>query len=82
MPHVLNDVHSQLNATSVAQCERPKNLTELREIVRRTRAQGRHISVAGGRHAMGGQQFSTDSVHIDTTGLVPMNIQTSALPKS
>jgi len=69
MPHVLNDVHSQLNATSVAQCERPKNLTELREIVRRTRSQGRHISVAGGRHAMGGQQFSTDSVHIDTTGL-------------
>ena len=67
--HVLNDVHSQLNATPVARIERPQTLTELQAIVRRVRAEGSHISVAGGRHAMGGQQFSPGSTHIDMTAL-------------
>ena len=27
------------------------------------------MSIAGGRHAMGGQQFGTDTVHVDMSGL-------------
>ena len=42
---------------------------DLTAIVRRVRAEGMFISVAGGRHAMGGQQFSPNSTHIDMTAL-------------
>ncbi len=66
---VLNDVHSQLNPTTVARIERPETLRDLQEIVRRVHRDGSHISVAGGRHAMGGQQFSPGSTHIDMTAL-------------
>jgi FAD/FMN-containing dehydrogenase len=66
---ILNDVHSQLNATTVAQVERPQTLTDLQAIIRRASTLGSRISVAGGRHAMGGQQFLADSLHIDMTAL-------------
>ena len=66
---ILNDVHSQLNATTVAQIERPQTLPDLQAIIRRASTSGSHISVAGGRHAMGGQQFLADSLHIDMTAL-------------
>ena len=69
VPHELNDVHSQLNATTVARIERPESLAELLAIVADARRNRAHISVAGGRHAMGGQQFFPGSVHIDMTGL-------------
>lgn len=69
MKTILNDVHSQLNATTVGHIVRPESLANLQEIIRRAPVEGAHISVAGGRHAMGGQQFSTDSLHIDMTGL-------------
>ena len=69
MTHERNDVHSQLNPTIVARIERPETLAELREAIATARARGLRISVAGGRHAMGGQQFAAGSLHIDTTGL-------------
>lgn len=69
MTTILNDVHSQLNATAVAHVVRPASLGELQAIIRRASAEGAHISVAGGRHAMGGQQFSAGSLHIDMTRL-------------
>lgn len=65
----LNDVHSQLNPTTVAFIERPQTLAELQSAIVGARTRGLSISVAGGRHAMGGQQFAAGSVHIDTTGL-------------
>ena len=65
----LNDVHSQLNATDVAEVRCPKSLAELTACVREARASGREISTAGGRHAMGGQQFRRDSLHLDMTAL-------------
>lgn len=65
--HFLNDVHSQLNPTRVARVERPLALAELQAIVSRASAQKQYISTAGGRHAMGGQQFAAGTVHIDTT---------------
>ena len=69
MTQVLNDVHSRLNATAVAQIVRPQTLADLQSVVVQARSQGLKISVAGGRHAMGGQQFAVDSLHIDTTAL-------------
>ncbi len=50
----LNDVHSQLNATTVAEIHRPRTLEELTTTLRDVRRRGLKISVAGGRHAMGG----------------------------
>lgn len=69
MKPILNDVHSKLNETEVLQVVRPQTLSEIQEVVRDAREKKIPISVAGGRHAMGGQQFATDSLHVDTTGL-------------
>lgn len=69
MPALLNDPHSQLNTTLVAEVRRPETLEELRDIIRKAAAGGMRISVAGGRHAMGGQQFAGGSLHIDMTAL-------------
>jgi len=69
MAIVLNDVHSQLNATSVAEVIRPANVDELVECVDSARRRGLKLSIAGGRHAMGGQQFGADTLHIDCRGL-------------
>ncbi len=65
----LNDVHSRLNDTRVARIEQPHNLADLQAVVQAARQQGLKISVAGGRHAMGGQQFAKQGLHIDTTAL-------------
>ena len=69
MSFTLNDVHSRLNPTSVAEIRRPQTRAELLAIIRECRQRGLKISVAGGRHAMGGQQFATASLHLDMTAL-------------
>lgn len=61
----VNDIHSQLNSTRVLQILQPQSLEEVRQIVRTAAKDGKSISVAGGRHAMGGQQFATDTLLID-----------------
>jgi FAD/FMN-containing dehydrogenase len=66
---LVNDIHSRLNATSVAGVVRAPSIERLREIVRAVAHAGRSISVAGGRHAMGAQQFGTGTVLIDTRSL-------------
>jgi len=66
---LVNDVHSQLNATRVAAVVRPSSVDELAAIVADARALRRPIAVAGGRHAMGGQQFAEDAVLVDTRQL-------------
>jgi FAD/FMN-containing dehydrogenase len=66
---LLNDVHSALNPTDVACIERPATVGELQELVRASARASRPLSCAGGRHAMGGQQFAHGELHIDTTGL-------------
>src|SRR6202162_645491 len=62
----VNDVHSQLNRTRVRELLRPHTRDELAEIVRSASRKGLPISVSGYRHSMGGQQFATDSICIDT----------------
>jgi FAD/FMN-containing dehydrogenase len=62
---VVNDVHSQLNETSVSRIVEPESVEALQALVRRARTEGRAVSIAGGRHAMGGQQFAADGVLVD-----------------
>ncbi|HEY0159311.1 MAG TPA: FAD-binding oxidoreductase [Thermoanaerobaculia bacterium] len=61
----VNDVHAQLNRTWVSDVLRPSSVDELRRAVTRNR----HLSVAGGRHAMGGQQFASDTPLLDMNGM-------------
>src|SRR6266576_2441278 len=65
----VNDVHSQLNRTRVHELLVPRNRDQLAEIVRSASRKAVPISVSGCRHAMGGQQFATDSICIDTRSL-------------
>jgi FAD/FMN-containing dehydrogenase len=62
---IVNDIHSQLNRTLVRAVIQPDSIEALRAVVRKARVEGRAICVAGGRHAMGGQQFGTDTVLLD-----------------
>ena len=64
-PIVVNDIHSQLNSTRVSGISQPRALEDVQRIVRTARKDRNVISVAGGRHAMGGQQFGTDTLLID-----------------
>jgi FAD/FMN-containing dehydrogenase len=65
----VNDVHSQLNPTAVRGIVRPESVEAVRGIVRDAIAQRRTLSIAAGRHAMGGQQFAAGSTLIDMNGL-------------
>src|SRR6266571_2523464 len=62
---LVNDIHSQLNPTRVLGISQPRSLEGVQSIVRGARKDRKVISVAGGRHAMGGQQFGTDTLLID-----------------
>ena len=65
----VNDVHSQLNRTQVDAIVRPERIERLQAAVGEARAQGKVISAAGGRHAMGGQQFAEGALLVDTRSL-------------
>jgi FAD/FMN-containing dehydrogenase len=62
---VVNDTHSQLNPTRVARVLRPVGLDALIETVHAARSTGVQLSLCGGRHAMGGQQFRSDGWLVD-----------------
>jgi len=62
---VVNDLHSRLNATRIARLLEPSGLDALVETVRAAGAAGAHLSLCGGRHAMGGQQFGSDGWLVD-----------------
>ena len=64
---IVNDIHSQLNATQVASIVRPGSVDALQAAIREAARQGAAVSIAGGRHAMGGQQFCTATTLLDTT---------------
>jgi len=66
---VVNDIHSQLNATRVGDIVKPERVDDLAAAVLDARARGLPVSVAGGRHAMGGQQFRADGMLVDTRAL-------------
>jgi FAD/FMN-containing dehydrogenase len=68
-PLLVNDIHSQLNPTHVNRILKPESIGDLQAAVRTAKAAGKPLSIAGGRHAMGGQQFGTDMILVDMTGL-------------
>ena len=65
----LNDIHSQLNATRVARVEAPETLAQLQRAVTSVAEAGGSLSIMGGRHSMGGQQFLSGGVALDIAGL-------------
>ncbi|HTV01186.1 MAG TPA: FAD-binding oxidoreductase, partial [Luteitalea sp.] len=66
---IVNDLHSQLNETRVARIVQPASVDHLAALVAGARREQRAIAIAGGRHAMGGQQFAEGAVLIDTRRL-------------
>lgn len=63
---VVNDVHSRLNETAVDEVVPVGSLEEIGVALDRARRAGKPVSIAGGRHAMGGQQFCSGGVLLDT----------------
>ena len=62
----VNDIHSQLNETRMARVLRPRSESALQAALSAARTDSKSVSIAGGRHAMGGQQFLDNGVLIDT----------------
>ena len=65
----VNDVHARLNEASVSDVVEVGSLEDVQRAVRRSSDKGLSLAVAGGRHAMGGQQFCTDGLLLDTRKL-------------
>ena len=66
---IVNDVHSRLNATRVRRIVRPDSVDALQRAVIDARRSRQPLSVAAGRHAMGGQQFASGATLLDMNGL-------------
>jgi FAD/FMN-containing dehydrogenase len=64
-PHWVNDTHSALNRTSVARIVEPRWVGDVADAVIQARRRGEALAIAGGRHAMGGQQFLTGGTLLD-----------------
>src|SRR5256884_9101426 len=58
---VVNDIHSQLNATRVHRVVKPPSVDAVVQLVQSARQEGRPLRIAGGRHALGGQQFCREA---------------------
>ena len=66
---IVNDVHSQLNPSAVDAVVPVDSIDSIRAAVERAAAAGTPVAIAGGRHAMGGQQFCAGGVLLDTGSL-------------
>src|SRR5688572_14694675 len=64
---LVNDIHSQLNPTRVSEIVTVSSLSDIQRALRRAAAAGRSVSIAGGRHAMGAQQFADQALMLDMT---------------
>ncbi len=64
-----NDIHSQLNPVLVAEVVRPTTIGEIAAVIKLARSRNMQISIAGGRHSMGAQQFGSNTLHIDITAM-------------
>jgi FAD/FMN-containing dehydrogenase len=64
---LVNDIHSQLNPTQVREVVAVSSASDLQRALRRAAASGHAVSIAGGRHAMGAQQFAGQSMMLDMT---------------
>lgn len=66
---VVNDLHSELNASEVAEVVSIGSLEDIRASIARAGTLEIPIVVAGGRYAMGGQQFCAGGLVLDTRKL-------------
>lgn len=66
---LVNDIHSRLNPTWVRGIQRPDSAAALQAILMQAGCEKQGVSVSGGRHAMGGQQFGADTLLLDMRGL-------------
>ena len=66
---VVNDIHSQLNATRVGAIVKPATVRAVQDVILAAREGRKSIAIAGGRHAMGGQQFGDAAMLVDTRAL-------------
>ena len=60
----LNDIHSQLNATKHSAVLNPTSIEDIQVAIRDAKAKRQFISISGGKHSMGGQQFGTGTLHL------------------
>jgi FAD/FMN-containing dehydrogenase len=65
----VNDIHSELNETAVEEVVPVESQEDVQAAVARAAARGTPIAIAGGRHAMGGQQFCAGGLLLDTRSL-------------
>ena len=66
---LLNDVHARRNASRPALHRRPDSIEEVGAALLQARRRGLPVAIAGGRHAMGGQQFIDGGCVLDLRGL-------------
>ena len=69
----VNDAQSRLNSTWVNKIVRPESVKEIQDCLQKALQGGDSVSVAGGRHAMGGQQFGAGTIHFDMSGFNKVN---------
>ena len=66
---IVNDIHSRLNPTLVKNKVVPNDLSQLVAAIKYARNSKQRICIAGGRHAMGGQQFLNSGYLLDMTAM-------------
>lgn len=66
---LLNDLHSRLNPTRVQAVLYPEDRDDVIAIVKRANRENMPLSISGGLHSMGGQQFGTDTLHVSMSGM-------------
>lgn len=67
--YYVNDIHSGLNQTKVSKIFSPNNLEDVRDFIQSVWINKSSFSISGGRHSMGGQQFLSDEILLDTRNL-------------
>ncbi len=65
----LNDVHARLNASHPALYRRANSMADVLDAVAQAERRRLSVAIAGGRHAMGGQQFLENGCVLDLRGL-------------
>ena len=63
---IANDIHSKLNTTRHSEVIEVKSGREVQDVLTSGKYKDCSFSIAGGRHSMGGQQFLTDGILLDT----------------
>lgn len=64
---IANDVHSRLNATRHKEVIKVDSGSQVQHLLTSGRYNDWSFSIAGGRHSMGGQQFLSDGILLDTS---------------